>query len=237
MAIKGRSRRADVPSRNRWASFLASFRHPGRRARVSSIFMTYTSTSDEELQTTEEVLPAADEPGDQSLNRLDDSPIEALLRRKMALGFLIALLLPGAMGFLAWHSAQQAASESDWVTHTQLVLTKLEATVRHVVDTETGARGFALIGQETLLQPYEEGQRSLSQDLAELRHLTADNLGQQRRLDVLEPQILVAERFAHVRWRHTCTYHCRARRQLYPGAARHARRSNHYTPLRMTSWH
>jgi hypothetical protein len=38
------------------------------------------------------------------------------------------------------------------------------------------------------------------------------------------------------RWRHPCTYHCRARGQLYPGAARHAPRSNHYTPLRITSW-
>src|SRR6266849_10472662 len=44
-------------------------------------------------------------------------------------------------------------------------------------------------------------------------------------------------RSAHLRWRHPCTYHCRARRQLYPGAARHTPRSNHYTPLRMTSWH
>ena len=47
----------------------------------------------------------------------------------------------------------------------------------------------------------------------------------------------VAYRSAHLRWRHSCTYHCRACRQLHPGAARHAPRSNHYTPLRLTSRH
>jgi PAS domain S-box-containing protein len=128
--------------------------------------------------------------------RSEDAPVEALLRRKMLIGFFMALLLTGSMGFLAWHSAQQAAYESDWVTHTQLVMTKLESTVRHVIDMQTGARGFALIGKEQFLQPYVEGKSALGQDLDELRHLTADNPAQQRRLDVLEPQILAATRFA-----------------------------------------
>ena len=34
------------------------------------------------------------------------------------------------------------------------------------------------------------------------------------------------DRSAHLRWCDPCAYHCRARRQLYPGAARHARRSH-----------
>ena len=34
-----------------------------------------------------------------------------------------------------------------------------------------------------------------------------------------------------------CAHRCRPRRQLCPCAARHAPRSDHYTPLRMTSWH
>ena len=46
----------------------------------------------------------------------------------------------------------------------------------------------------------------------------------------------VAERSTHLRWRHPCTYHCRARGQLHPRVACHATRSNHYTPLRMTCW-
>ena len=38
----------------------------------------------------------------------------------------------------------------------------------------------------------------------------------------------------HLRGRDPCTYHCHARRELHPSATRHAPRSNHYTPLRMT---
>ncbi len=133
---------------------------------------------------------------DSRVVRSEDASIEAQLRRKILIGFFAALVLTGSMDFLAWHSAQQAANESDWATHTQLVMTKLESAVRHIIDVETGARGFALIGQEAFLQPYLAGQSAVGQDLDELRHLTADNPAQQRRLDVLEPQILTAARFA-----------------------------------------
>jgi PAS domain S-box-containing protein len=124
--------------------------------------------------------------------RFDDTSIEALLRRKMLIVFFVAVVLTGSMGFLAWHSAQQAAKESDWVTHTQVVMTKLGGTLQHVIDMQTGARGFALIGHEPFLQPYRAGQSALGQDLDELRHLMADNPVQQRRLDLLEHQIAAA---------------------------------------------
>jgi PAS domain S-box-containing protein len=125
-----------------------------------------------------------------------DAGIEAPLRRRVTVGFVVAVLLTGLMGFLAWHGAQQAAKESDRVAHTQLVMTKLERTVRHVIDVQTGARMFALIGQESFLQPYLAGQSAIGQNLDELRSLTADNPAQQRRLDVLEAQIVTATRFA-----------------------------------------
>ena len=126
-----------------------------------------------------------------------DAQIEAPLRKRVAVGFVVTIAVAGLMGFLAWRNARQIASESDWVAHTQTVLTRLESTLQHVLDVETGARGFVLVGQELFLQPYEAGQRELIQDLAELRRLTADNPAQQRRLEALQPRIAAAVEFTH----------------------------------------
>lgn len=51
-------------------------------------------------------------------------------------------------------------------------------------------------GQDLLLTHYEAARGTINQDFGTLRHLTRDNPNQQRRLDVLEPQIADAIGFA-----------------------------------------
>jgi PAS domain S-box-containing protein len=72
----------------------------------------------------------------------------------------------------------------------------LDVTVEHVIELETSARGFALTGQDLLLTHYEAAGGTINQDFSTLRHLTPDNPNQQRRLDVLEPQMADAIGFA-----------------------------------------
>src|SRR5579864_4968291 len=50
-----------------------------------------------------------------------DASIEAGLRRKVTTGFVVAILLTGFMGFLAWRYRQLASSEGDLVVHTYAV--------------------------------------------------------------------------------------------------------------------
>ena len=66
------------------------------------------------------------------------------------------MLLTGLLGLLSWRR-QQSADDADWVAHTHEVSTTLELTLRHLVDVETGGRGFALTGDEPFLEPYEAG--------------------------------------------------------------------------------
>ena len=121
---------------------------------------------------------------------VQELPAEARLRRKVAPAFAFAVLLTSLLGFLSWRVAQQAAKDASWVSHTHEVMTMLEATVQHLVDVETAGRGFALTGHELFLEPYEPGRRAVHQDVDALRPLTADNPDQQRRLDVLGPQVI-----------------------------------------------
>jgi PAS domain S-box-containing protein len=113
---------------------------------------------------------------------------EAALGWRVTSGFAVAVLLTGLLGFFSWQNARQVVEDADWVSHTQQVMTRLEAALRHLLDVETGGRGFALTGERQFLEPYESGRAAIVQDLQSLRLLLEDNPDQSRRLQVLEEQ-------------------------------------------------
>lgn len=73
------------------------------------------------------------------------------------------------------------------VTHTHLVLEKIDAVLTELLNAETGQRGYVITGEESYLGPYHTSVAHIHQTLKELRELTGDNATQQRRLDSLEP--------------------------------------------------
>ena len=79
-----------------------------------------------------------------------------------------------------------------WVQHTHEVIEQLDAALVTLLDAETARRGFALTGDERLLEPSRNAGTRASSHLAEVRRLTSNNPEQQRRLDELERR--VAER-------------------------------------------
>jgi signal transduction histidine kinase len=121
-----------------------------------------------------------------------NAPIESPLRRRLTFGFVVAVLLTIFMGFSSWRVAQLAADEADWVAHSYTVMNRIELNSKHVIEMETSARGYAMGGQDSFLAHYESARDTVAQDENVLRHLTADNPNQQRRLDVLKPQVHVA---------------------------------------------
>jgi len=125
-----------------------------------------------------------------------DTPVEASLRRRVTVGFIVAVLLTVFMGFSSWRNARLAADEADWMGHTSAVMETIEVTAKHVIEAETSARTFALMERDPLLAHYRAARGAVAQDEDALRHLTADNADQQRRLDVLAPQVWAALEFA-----------------------------------------
>jgi len=120
---------------------------------------------------------------------LDDGVADTPLRRWVTVGVCVAVLSTAFMGISLWRSTGQSASDADWVAHTSIVRMKLSATIKDVIDMETGVRGFALTGEDSFLSPYAAGRSAATADLAALRLLTADNTGQQRHLEELEQQV------------------------------------------------
>lgn len=142
-----------------------------------------------------------------------DSPIDASLRQKLTGGFIIALLLTAFIGFSAWRSATRAAEDARSVSQTHEVMETIQRTTRHAIEAGTSARAFALSGEEPLLVHYQSAREKLFQDETAFRGLTADNPGQQRRLDVLDSQVRATLEFAE------SIVAKRRKLQAYPGGA------------------
>jgi PAS domain S-box-containing protein len=142
-----------------------------------------------------------------------DEPTDAPLRRRVTIGFVVAVLLTLFIGVSSWRGARRAEQDGYWVSHTHEVMETIQRTSRHVLEAETSARAFALTGQEPLLAHYPATRDSIYQDEGTLRRLTADNLSQQRQLDVLGPQVNTAIEFAD------SIIAKRRKLQSYPGPA------------------
>jgi CHASE3 domain sensor protein len=145
--------------------------------------------SDVERKKVEEALHVSEEQLNRLLNRLDEPPAEALLRRKTTIRIGVAVLLLSVLGFFTWRSAERAQADADWVSHTHEVLRTLEITQGDLVGIETGSREFALSGQTPFLATYNAGLRGIVPDLMALHQLTLDNPNQQQRLALLGPQV------------------------------------------------
>lgn len=113
-------------------------------------------------------------------------PTPALASIKQILRLLaVALVILVALGSSGWWSAKRVIETFGWVDHTHQVLYEMESTLMHAVSIQSGARGFALTGQEKFLAPYESGLVKIQLSVAKLKILTADNPRQHGRVDHL----------------------------------------------------
>jgi methyl-accepting chemotaxis protein len=101
---------------------------------------------------------------------------------KLALGFAISVLTVLVIGISGHRVTAELVENDRWVTHTWEVKRTVADFMSSLKDVETGQRGFLLTGDEIFLEPYRAGLSDVDKQLAEARHLTADNPAQQRRL-------------------------------------------------------
>ena len=110
---------------------------------------------------------------------------ESVLRRKLQLSLgsaMLALLVTGAVSY----RSMVESSESDRrVRHTDQVLAKLQDLLAAMQTVESNTRGYLLSGDESFLEVYRAAVVKAEKDQTMLRNLTADNAGQQRKLDAL----------------------------------------------------
>jgi CHASE3 domain sensor protein len=105
----------------------------------------------------------------------------------------VILLGVGVFSFL---SAVREGQDRGWVTHTHLVIEKLQTVLIDIDQAEAGQRGYLLTGGGWYVGEYEADLNQVREDLKGLRDLTSDNPKQQEAIQRLEP--IIAARLAEL---------------------------------------
>jgi signal transduction histidine kinase len=109
------------------------------------------------------------------------------LRDKVGIAFIIALISVMAMGALQYRTERRLEEENQRVSHTQEVLRDLAALRNGLNRADASAQSFVITGDSGYLTPFIQATKNIRDQLQSLGKLTADNAGQQDRLDKLEP--------------------------------------------------
>src|SRR5205807_7221552 len=100
-----------------------------------------------------------------------------------------ALMILLGIGVLSYWSTVRDEADRGWVTHTHVLLEKLQPVLIDITQAETSQRGYILTGEEKYAEPYQAGLDRVHRDIAKVRKLTADNRGQQEAIEGLKPQV------------------------------------------------
>jgi methyl-accepting chemotaxis protein len=109
--------------------------------------------------------------------------------RKIAMGFVVAFLLPLAIACVAYRNINVLASTSLKVARAHDILYAIDQLMSEMKDAETGQRGYIITGEDEYLEPYNNATTTIPNTISELRQLTAGSPEQQKRVDALEPVI------------------------------------------------
>jgi CHASE3 domain sensor protein len=108
------------------------------------------------------------------------------VEQKLLVGITIVATFVIFIAQLSFSGIHTLLSTSEWVEHTQQVKQQLTEVLLKVVDVETGARGFVIIGEESYTETLNKALAEIPNVLKNLRLKTSDNPRQQEALTLLE---------------------------------------------------
>jgi signal transduction histidine kinase len=108
---------------------------------------------------------------------------------RMAISLPLAILAVVLLIFineLSFHRSSEALVNMDQAQHSQVAVDML---MQHVLDAETGQRGYLLTGDEKYLQPYHHALAQVNTTLETLRQLSASYPGETADFNIMARQI------------------------------------------------
>ncbi|MFE6074082.1 CHASE3 domain-containing protein [Paenibacillus sp. NPDC057886] len=113
------------------------------------------------------------------------------IRSKILLGYLVVVLLFGAVLLVLSAQINASQKEIDFISHHDLEVHNLtNAIEKNVLNMETGQRGFMITGEESYLEPYTQALTQWNSNYAELYELVSDNPSQQMSLENIKSHIV-----------------------------------------------
>lgn len=111
------------------------------------------------------------------------------LGRRITAGYGVVALALLAAGWATYVQVREARQSGDRMRRTLEVLRQIGDVRNHLLNAETGQRGFVLTGEEAYLEPYDRGRAGSLAAMNELKRLTAGDASQQPRLQLVDELI------------------------------------------------
>ncbi|NHN30461.1 response regulator [Paenibacillus agricola] len=112
------------------------------------------------------------------------------IRAKISLGYFIIVVCLGVSIFMLNDRISSMEKEIDFITNHDMEVHNLaNQALKHVLNMETGKRGYALTGDLAYLEPYNQALAKWEEDYTKLYELITDNPSQQKKLEEIKANI------------------------------------------------
>ena len=115
--------------------------------------------------------------------------IKFYFEKRVVAGFLLTVVVLLTLGLFSYLSTQRLIHSWSLLTQQRNVLTNTDLIIKHVVDMETGQRGYVITGNEEFLEPFYHSTIPLAGYIHQLDSLTAHDTVQSKRVDTLRSLI------------------------------------------------
>ncbi len=126
----------------------------------------------------------------------------------LVVGFAIAIVAAAAVALASYNDINRYYNRVDWVTHTEQVLTTLDAARGDTFASLAALQNYFQSGDRKKLDQLAARVSELQRNAAALRALTEDNTSQQRRLDQVDQSARRVAALAHDAAQSTSTVRC-----------------------------
>jgi methyl-accepting chemotaxis protein len=111
------------------------------------------------------------------------------IRTKLLSVIILVLALNLFVAVIVYANILSSREREEWVAYTHEIINTANQLTQHLINMETGERGFAITGDETFLQPYNEGVDSYNTNLATLREQLGQNVEQLELLNQIDEEV------------------------------------------------
>jgi len=122
------------------------------------------------------------------------TPQRFSIRRKILLGFGFTVAMLAVIALITWRSTRGFLSTAELVAQSRESLETSERVLRHLLEMESGRRGFIITGDDRHLRGFEGAQTAAIRDFGRLRILTFGSPDQGLRFERMK--LLISRSFA-----------------------------------------
>ncbi len=112
--------------------------------------------------------------------------IKFYFEKRVVAGFLLTVVILLTLGLFSYFSTQRLITTRSLLNHQLSVMNNADLIVKHVVDMETGQRGYVITGNEQFLEPFYNSTIPLTLCIKKLDSLTLNDSVQSKRVDTLQ---------------------------------------------------